>query len=164
MLMHASINQAINGSDGCLWHGQRQANIKTNAGLLSIGPLGATLSEILINIHTIFINANELEKVLAAILCEPQCVNTLRPRHNGHHSPDDICKCIFLNENVYTSIKISPKFVPKGLINNIPALVQIMAWRWPGDKPLSEPMMVNWRINLSPSLNELHNELTYYRL
>ena len=25
---------------------------------------------------------------------------------------------------------------------NIPALVQIMAWRWPGDKPLSEPMMV----------------------
>ena len=27
--------------------------------------------------------------------------------------------------------------------NNIPALVQIMAWRRPGDKPLSEPMMVN---------------------
>ena len=33
-------------------------------------------------------------------------------------------------------------FVPKGPINNIPALVQIMAWRRPGDKPLSEPMMV----------------------
>ena len=29
------------------------------------------------------------------------------------------------------------------LINNIPALVQIMAWRRPGDKPLSEPMMVS---------------------
>ena len=27
-------------------------------------------------------------------------------------------------------------------INNIPSLVQIMAWRRPGDKPLSEPMMV----------------------
>ena len=39
-------------------------------------------------------------------------------------------------------IKISLKFVPKGSINNIPALVQIMAWRWPGDKPLSEAMMV----------------------
>ena len=26
--------------------------------------------------------------------------------------------------------------------NNIPALVEIMAWRRPGDKPLSEPMMV----------------------
>ena len=35
------------------------------------------------------------------------------------------------------------KFVPKGPINNIPALVQIMAWRRPGDKPLSEPMMVS---------------------
>ena len=29
-----------------------------------------------------------------------------------------------------------------GLINNILALVQIMAWHQPGDKPLSEPMMV----------------------
>ena len=27
--------------------------------------------------------------------------------------------------------------------NNIPALVQIMAWRRPGDKPLSETMMVS---------------------
>ena len=40
------------------------------------------------------------------------------------------------------SIKISLKFVPKGPINNIPALVQMMAWRRSGDKPLSEPMMV----------------------
>ena len=29
----------------------------------------------------------------------------------------------------------------KGLNDNILALVQIMAWRRPGDKPLSEPMM-----------------------
>ena len=40
-------------------------------------------------------------------------------------------------------IKVSLKFVPRGLINNIPALVQILAWRRPGDKPLSEPMMVS---------------------
>ena len=32
---------------------------------------------------------------------------------------------------------------PKGPINNIPALVQIMAWRRSGDKPLSEPMVVS---------------------
>ena len=38
--------------------------------------------------------------------------------------------------------KIPLKFVPHGPINNIPALVQIMAWRRPGDKPLSGPMMV----------------------
>ena len=54
----------------------------------------------------------------------------------------DIFKCIFLNENVWISIKISPKFVSNGPIINIPALVQIMAWRRPGDKTLSEPMMV----------------------
>ena len=70
-------------------------------------------------------------------------VNTLRPRRNEQHFADDIFKRIFFNENVWISIKISLKFVPKGPINNIPALVQIMAWRRWGDKPLSEPMMVS---------------------
>ena len=45
------------------------------------------------------------------------------------HFPDDIFKCIFLNENVKISIKISLKFVPKGPIDIIPALVLIMDWR-----------------------------------
>ena len=70
-------------------------------------------------------------------------INSLRPRRNGHFNADDIFKCIFLKENVWNPTKISLKFVPKGPINNIPALVQIMAWRHPGDRPLSEPMMVS---------------------
>ena len=70
-------------------------------------------------------------------------INTLRPRQNAQIFPDDIFKCIFLNENVYVSIKISLKFVPKGHINYTPALVQIMAWCWPGNKPLSETVMVS---------------------
>ena len=68
--------------------------------------------------------------------------NTLRPRQNGRHFAADISKCIFLNENDWISIKISLKFIPRGPINYIAALVQIMAWRRPGDKPLSEPMMI----------------------
>ena len=68
-------------------------------------------------------------------------VNTLRLRQNGRHFADDIFKCILLNENVWITIKNWLKFVPKGLINSIQALVQIMAWRRSGDKPLSEPMM-----------------------
>ena len=50
-------------------------------------------------------------------------VNTLRPRQNGRHFADDILKCIFLNESVWIPIEISLNFVPKGLIDNIPALV-----------------------------------------
>ena len=57
--------------------------------------------------------------------------------------PDDIFKWIFLNENIRISLRISLKFVPRVRINNIPALVQIMAWHRPGDKPLYEPMMVS---------------------
>ena len=70
-------------------------------------------------------------------------INTLRPKQNGRNFADDIFKCIFLNINELISLKISLKFVLKGPINNIPALVQIMAWRRPGDKPLFEPMMVS---------------------
>ena len=70
-------------------------------------------------------------------------LNTLRPGQNGRHFADDNFKHIFVNENVRISIKISLKFVPTGPINNVPALVQIMAWRRPGNKPLSEPMVVS---------------------
>ena len=69
-------------------------------------------------------------------------MNTLGPRQNGRHFADDIFKCIFVNENVWIPIKISLKVVPRFPINNILVLVQIMAWRRAGEKPLSEPMMV----------------------
>ena len=70
-------------------------------------------------------------------------INTLRPIQNGRHFTDDIFKYIFLNENVWILINISLKSIRKCPINNIPALVQIMAWHRPGDKPLSEQMMVS---------------------
>ena len=63
------------------------------------------------------------------------------PRQNGRHFPD-IFKYIFFNEYIWITLKIWLEFVPKFRINNIPALVQIMAWHTAGDKPLSEPMMV----------------------
>ena len=47
----------------------------------------------------------------------------------------------FMNGNVQLLIKISLKFVHKGSIN-IQVLIQIMTWRRPGDKALSEPMML----------------------
>ena len=47
----------------------------------------------------------------------------------------------FLNENKRILINISLQFVPDGQINNIRALVKIMAWHRPDDKPLSEPMV-----------------------
>ena len=71
------------------------------------------------------------------------CPLTKCPGQNGRHFPDDIFKCIFLNQNAWISLKISLKFVPKVRINHTQALVQIMAWRRSGDKPLSEPMMVS---------------------
>ena len=54
---------------------------------------------------------------------------------------DDIFKCIFMNENAWISLKISLKFAPEVRINNIPALVQVLAWC---NKPLSEPMLTRF--------------------
>ena len=80
----------------------------------------------------------------SAICSAPRfCLNSLRPRPNRRHFADDIFKCIFENENEWISPRISLKFVSKVRINNIPALVQIMAWCRPGNKPLSETMMVS---------------------
>ena len=57
---------------------------------------------------------------------------------------DDNFKCIFLNENDRIPIRISLKFVPRSAINNKPALVQVMAWRRTGDKPLPELMLTQF--------------------
>ena len=101
-------------------HFRSSANRKWKVSLPTVG---------MFTIHTKVWNANAF--------------NTLRPKQNGRHFPHNIFKCIFLNDDVWISKTILLKFVPKGPINNIPALVQIMAWRLPGDKPLSEPMMVS---------------------
>ena len=67
--------------------------------------------------------------------------NTLRPRQRPPFSRRHF-QMDFLEWNVWISINNSLKFVHRGPINNIPTLVQVMAWRRPGDKPLSELMMV----------------------
>ena len=53
-------------------------------------------------------------------------------------------KRILLNENIWISNKISLIYVPWDLIGNMQALVQIMAWSLPGDKPFSEPIMTQF--------------------
>ena len=92
----------------------------------------------------------------------PLLLITLRPRLKRRPLADDIFKCIFLNENERISPKISLKFVPKVRINNIPALVQIMAWRRPGDKPLSESMMVNLLTHICVTRPQWVNRLTIW--
>ena len=62
--------------------------------------------------------------------------------HWSRDEIDTILQTAF--SNAFSLMKIyqfQVKF-PKGPINSIPALVQIMAWCWPSHKPLSEPMMI----------------------
>ena len=72
---------------------------------------------------------------------------------------DDIFKCIFVNENFLSSIRISLEISPKVPIDNTSVMVQIMVWRRSGDKPLSETMMVNLTYacsSLSASMTKLN--------
>ena len=78
-------------------------------------------------------------------------------------SQTTLSSAFFVNENVIISIKISLKFVPKGPINNIPTLVQIMAWRRSGDKPLSEQMMVSLLMHICITQPQWVNSLAFKR-
>ena len=51
--------------------------------------------------------------------------------------------CVIKHISLYTVLVMT---IPRPIAsnNNIPALVEIMAWRQTGDKPLSEPMMVKF--------------------
>ena len=60
------------------------------------------------------INSNKLEKLE---------FNSSPPAQNGRYFAHDIFRCIFVTEKFFVLIKISLKFVPKGPIDNIPALV-----------------------------------------
>ena len=70
----------------------------------------------------------------------PWIINTLRPRQNGQHFPDNIFQCIFVNDSVWILNTSWLKFVHRGPIDNNTALVHIMVGRQTGDKSLSEPM------------------------
>ena len=66
------------------------------------------------------------------------------PEQNGRHFADNVSKFIFLNEKFCILIQISLKFVAKGSIDKTVALVQVMARRRTGDKPLPEPMLTQF--------------------
>ena len=85
--------------------------------------------------------------------------------HWGRDKMDAIFKCILLNENVWIMIKNSLKFVPKGQISNIPALVQVMTWRRQvSSHYLNQYWLVYRRIYTSFGLNELSHVREYNRL
>ena len=88
-----------------------------------------------------FIQTEQIQLAAVSVLCT---FNSSPTGQNGRHFPDDIFKCIFMNEKCFILIQISLKFVPKFLINNISSLVQIMAWRQSGDKPLSGTMLTQF--------------------
>ena len=67
-------------------------------------------------------------------------------------------KSILMNKNVWILLEIYLKCVPKLRIDNITALVHIVAWRWPGDKPLSEAMMVSFLMYICLTWPQLVNK------
>ena len=95
-------------------------------------------SDIINNTESVVIYSTELDincaETHVTYSTEPYAVNTLRPKQNGPHFPDDIFKCFVFTENVRNPIKMSLKFVPKGPINIIPALTIIGSDNglWPG--------------------------------
>ena len=70
--------------------------------------------------------------------------NSSPPGQNGRHFGRRQFQVHFPDENGRILIWISLKCVPRSLMNNKLALVEVMAWRRLGDKPLSEPMLIRF--------------------
>ena len=70
-------------------------------------------------------------------------INTLRPRQMAESFQTKL-KCMNFDPDV-----------PKGPINDIPASFQMMAWRRPGDKTLSETIMVSLLTHICATRTQL---------
>ena len=146
--MHICVSKlTIIGSNHGLSPDRRQAIIWTNAGILLIGPWGTNFIEIFIEILTFSFKKMRLKvssakrwpfclglNVLSGWLHFLRCLlshtgglhdgfNSSPLGQNGHHFTDDNFRCIFVDENFCILIRISLKFVPKGPIDNNPALI-----------------------------------------
>ena len=114
---------------------------------MHIYPWVHTVEYTFIYIHTLTYKSCFLYLKFSITVCPlrlPRRLNTLRSSQYGRHYTDDIFKWIFLSKNVWISIIIPLEFFfLGGTINIIPALAQTMPWCRPGDKPLSEPMVVS---------------------
>ena len=80
----------------------------------------------------------------SAVLSSFELINSFPLDKMAAILAEDIFKWIFLNENDRIPIQISLKYVPRSPIDNKPELVQVMVWCRTGDKPLSEPMLIQF--------------------
>ena len=83
--------------------------------------------------------------------------NTLRPRQNGCNFPDDIFKCMFLKENVSTTIKISLDIVPRGPITNTPTFSSV-SWLLQ-NFPQSVTVLLPWSVQNIITIGRVQNKL-----
>ena len=77
---------------------------------------------------------------------DKKSISVLFPHKNGCHFADDDFMYIFMNGKFCILIQISLKFVPKGLIDNQSALVQVMAW-W--HQPTNHYLNQRWPSSLT---------------
>ena len=79
--------------------------------------------------------------VSASMCWQEGKIHILRSRQNCRHFTDGIFKCIFLNKMYEYRLRFHCSLSPKFELRIFQRWFR-MAWRQPGDKPLSEPMVV----------------------
>ena len=100
-------------------------------------------------------------------------INTLRPKQYGFHFADDIFKCIFLNQNVLISFKISLSWFLRVQLTIFQYWFRNGTDNGTDDKQLSEPMKVyvadaylrhsaSTNVQSVLRLNPLHMSMTFY--
>ena len=116
LVTHVCISKlTIIGSDNGLVPGWCQAINWTTVGILLIRPLGTNFNEILIEIHEFSFKKIHFKmspgNMIADILSQPQCVNTLRLVQNGQHFADctlknaiSWTKVLYIDSNLFLKV------------------------------------------------------------
>ena len=110
------------------------------------------------------LNKNLPQHIVMVDFAQCSIINIWISRLNHRHFAADILKYIFFNVNVWISLKISPKLVPKVQINNFPELVQIMPWCRPGNGRFTVSLGLNKEIMDSTTLNDVALPVWFFRM
>ena len=143
--MHICVgNLTFIGADNRLSPDRRQAIIWTNDDLLLIEPLGRNFSKNWFTIQTFSLRKMHLK--VSSAQWRPFCLSINVLTHRGCKGIVNISQTILSNcpeEELCGLIRIHwGLFLERGPINMEVALVWLMVWYLPGNKPIPEPIMI----------------------
>ena len=135
----------------CLsWHKSMSMSMSIKANWLHVKPLTTIWQSFMLDhrlypiLISLFSGSGDIPNYPKGSGIYVYCIHLWAILNQSWNNANQYLSCNYWNLRI--SICISPKFVPKGPVHNKSTLVQVMAWRRTGDKPIPEPMLIQFTV------------------